>query len=43
MKELNFNEVEMVSAGILPALVGYYLYMGSSISSVYGFAKWLDS
>ena len=40
MQELNTLEVAEVSGGILP-LLGYYLYMGSTISSVYSVAKFL--
>jgi hypothetical protein len=35
MKELSAHELESVSAGALPALVGYYMYMGGSISSIF--------
>lgn len=40
MKELTNSEIAAVSGG-LPVLIAYYLYMGSSISSVYSVAKWL--
>lgn len=41
MKELTKNEIAVVSGGAIPVLIAYYLYMGSSISSVYSVAKWL--
>jgi hypothetical protein len=41
MKELTKNDIAVVSGGVLPALVAYYLYMGSSISSVYAVAKYV--
>lgn len=39
MKELTNNEIAMVSGGMLPILLGYYLYMGSNIAGVYAMAK----
>jgi lactobin A/cerein 7B family class IIb bacteriocin len=40
MKELTKSEIAIVSGGILPVLLGYYMYMGSAISSMYTVAKY---
>ncbi|MFT5760643.1 MAG: bacteriocin-like protein [Alteromonadaceae bacterium] len=42
MKELNQDELNLVVGGFLPAVAAYYLYMGSSISGVYSWAKWMS-
>lgn len=38
MKQLNSNELLIVNGGVVH-LIGYYLYMASSISSMYSLAK----
>lgn len=43
MKELTQAEIETVAGGALPVLLAYYIYMGSSISSVYSVAKFLGN
>lgn len=43
MKELTPKEISTVSGGVLPALVAYYMYMGSVISSGYSVAKFAGS
>lgn len=39
MEELSKKEICTVSGGVIPALVAYYMYMGSVISSGYTVAK----
>lgn len=43
MKELTKNEIAVVSGGIEPELVAYYLYMESRINSVYAVAKYVGT